>query len=201
MPGTPMAVSRSARSAPPALRGISHRSPSRRKVMLAPSGDSGQVRPAPEADRDRATPGRGRPRRAQPARLSRSTARAAARSTPLRSPATERERPPPRPDRRGAPRRDPARRAVTLRSPDPSAFTIQTLRPGQPWSFHRKASRLPSGDQTGDEGAVPMRLGSPATRSIVRAAAEGPCAARGVARSTSGNEQSPRRSRRMRFTL
>jgi hypothetical protein len=34
-------------------------------------------------------------------------------------------------------------------------------------SFHRNAIRVLSGDHTGDAGAVPMRLGSDATRSTV----------------------------------
>ena len=64
-------------------------------------------------------------------------------------------------------------KSLSHRSPEPSAFTIHTFRPGQPWSFHRNASRRLSGDHTGDVGAVPIRLGSAATRSSASGVAAG----------------------------
>ncbi len=53
-------------------------------------------------------------------------------------------------------------------SPVPSARTTYTSRNGQPLSFHRNAIQRLSGDHVGDAGAVPMMLGSCATRSTVR---------------------------------
>ena len=140
----------------PRCRSPSPRRACRRTGAPPPSASSQSLRPAPTRPsarrarpRDRSArrpPGRA-PRPCRPRRRSGALPRPRGRAAAVREARPASETPP------------ALRGSVSRRSPLPSRPTTQSCRSGRAWSFQRKASSFPSGDQVGAAGAVPKSAG------------------------------------------